>query len=116
MYPFWQPLVLWAFGAQFEGTSGFLRIISFSGGPLAIMGYAWNHLYALQRPGRVTVLTAASLGLAIPIFLTLIEWRGPTEGVATAVVIWAAIAALASLTWARLSEPLRQDLQSAGTS
>jgi O-antigen/teichoic acid export membrane protein len=115
MYPLWQPLVRWAFGAQFEGTGAFLRIIGFSGGPLAIMGYAWNHLYALQRPGRVTVLTAASLALAIPIFLMLIEWRGPTEGVAAAVVIWAAVAAVASLVWAWLSEPLRQGVKPEGT-
>jgi O-antigen/teichoic acid export membrane protein len=116
MYPLWQPLVRWVFGAQFEGAGDFLKIIGFSGGPLAIMGYAWNHLYALQRPGRVTVLTAASLGLVIPVFLLLIHWRGPTEGVALAVVAWAALAALASLAWAWLSEPSRQALERSSTS
>jgi O-antigen/teichoic acid export membrane protein len=115
MYPLWKPLVRWAFGAQFEGAGDFLKIISFSGGPLAIMGYAWNHLYALQRPGRVTVLTAASLGVAVPTFFMLIEWRGPTEGVAVAVVIWAAVAALASLTWAWLSDPPPQGVKRAST-
>jgi O-antigen/teichoic acid export membrane protein len=115
MYPLWTPLVRWAFGSQFEGTGDFLRIISFSGGPIAIMGYSWNHLYALQWPGRVTLLTAASLGLAIPTFLILIEWRGPSAGVAAAVVVWAAVAALASLTWAWLSEPRTPSTKLAGT-
>jgi hypothetical protein len=73
-------------------------------------------VYALQRPGRVTVLTATSLAIAIPIFLVLIEWRGPTEGVAAAAVIWAIVAALASLTWAWLSEPPLQASQRASTS
>jgi O-antigen/teichoic acid export membrane protein len=104
MYSLWSPLVDWVFGAQFEGTSTFLKIIAFSGGPLAIMGYSWNHLYALQRPGRVTVLTAASLALMIPIFLIVIELLGPTIGVAFAVVVWSVLASLASLAWAWASE------------
>ena len=47
---------------------------------MATMGYAWNHLYALQMPGRVTVLTSVSLLVALPIFYLFIHTSGPATG------------------------------------
>jgi O-antigen/teichoic acid export membrane protein len=105
MYFLWLPLVRLAFGAAFLETAGFLKIVAFSCAPMAIMGFAWNHLYAMKLPGRVTVITWASLFLALPTFLLFIESQGPTTGVAMAVVVWSTVTAAASLAWAMLSRP-----------
>lgn len=106
LYTLWTPLIQLAFGIDYLETARFLRIVSFSCAPMAIMGFAWNHLYAMKRPGRVTILTWASLLLALPVFLLLIHLFGPTLGVATAVVAWSALTALLSFAWAAASKPL----------
>jgi O-antigen/teichoic acid export membrane protein len=103
MYALWPPLVRLVFGTAFPQTADFLRIVAFSCAPMAIMGFAWNHLYAMKLPGCVTVITCASLLLAIPTFLVFIEWRGATTGVAIAVVVWSALTAGVSLAWALAS-------------
>lgn len=103
MFALWPPLVRVGFGTGFPQTADFLGIVAFSCAPMAIMGFAWNHLYAMKLPGRVTFLTCASLLLAIPTFLFFIEWRGATAGVAIAVVVWSALTAGISLAWALAS-------------
>jgi O-antigen/teichoic acid export membrane protein len=103
LYPFWPQLVQWVFGSRYEGSATFLRVVAFSCAPLAAMGFAWNHLYAMNRPGRVTVLTSASLALVIPVFAASIWALGPAPGVAAAVVIWSITAAGASVAWALTS-------------
>lgn len=100
LYPLWPVLVTWGFGAPFAETADFLKIIAFSGGPIAMMGFAWNHLYAMKRPGWVTGLTWLSLLVAVPVFMLLIGSQGPRAGVALAVVIWAVFTATMSLTLA----------------
>jgi O-antigen/teichoic acid export membrane protein len=104
MYAFWDLLIELIFGPRLAGAASFLRIVAFSGGPLAIMGFAWNHLYAMRLPGRVTWLTSLSLLAAIPAFVIAIQLLGPTIGVAVAVAGWAVAAAAASLACALVSE------------
>jgi len=103
--PLWSPLIRIAFGQEMEPAAHFARIIVFSCGPMAVMSFAWNHLYALNRPGRVTLLTVGSLALALPTYVLLIHLAGPTEGVAYANVLWAVVSAAASLAWALASTP-----------
>jgi O-antigen/teichoic acid export membrane protein len=105
MYPLWSSLVRLGFGPSFDETAGFLQIIGFSCAPIATMGFAWNHFYAMQQPGRVALITVTSLLLALPTFLFFIETRGPTTGVAIAVVVWSAITAIVSFVWAISSRP-----------
>lgn len=106
MYALWPPLVRLGFGAGFPRTADFLSVVAFSCAPMAIMGFAWNHLYAMKLPGRVTIITCASLLLAIPTFLLFIEWCGATKGVSIAVVMWSTLTAGASLAWALASRPI----------
>jgi O-antigen/teichoic acid export membrane protein len=103
MYPFWPMLVRIVFGAKLQEAAVFLKVVAFSCAPLAIMGYAWNHLYAMKLPGRVTMLTVLSLLAAIPMFALFIHWQGPTGGVAAAVVAWSVLAGGASLVCAMCS-------------
>lgn len=104
-FPFWGPLTSLAFGHAMGPTADYARILVFSCGPLAVMSFAWNHLYALNRPGRVTLLTVGSLALALPLFALAVAWAGASEGVAYASVVWAALGAAASLAWAAASQP-----------
>lgn len=103
MYSLWLPVVRLGFGSNFDETADFLKIIAFSCAPIATMGFAWNHFYAMRQPGRVAVITVASLLLAFPTFLFFIETRGPSTGVAIAVVVWSAITAIVSFLWAMSS-------------
>jgi O-antigen/teichoic acid export membrane protein len=104
--PLWSPLVTLGFGDEMEPASHFAGILVFSCGPLAVMSFAWNHLYALNRPGRVTILTTVSLALALPTYALFIRYAGPTHGVAYANVAWSVASAAASLAWALTSVPL----------
>ena len=104
LFPLWPIIVRLAFGPAYAATSQFVQIVAFSCAPLAIMGFAWNHLFALNLPGRVTVLTSVSLAMAIPTFLLFIHLSGPTKGVAIAVVVWSVATAAASLGWALASK------------
>ena len=105
LMPAWSTLVTIGFGAQFEHTSHFVRILVFSCAPMAVMSFAWNHLNALNRPGRVTILTTVSLLLALPVYVLFIRFAGPSNGVAFATVAWSAASAAASLAWALVSVP-----------
>lgn len=105
LLPAWPAIVAWCFGPGFDMAASFARIVAFSCAPLAVMGYAWNHLYAMNRPGHVTVLTCGSLALALPAFWVFIHFQGPTRGVAFAVVAWSTVSAAASLAWALASQP-----------
>lgn len=103
--PMWNAIVTFGFGRAMLPTAHFVEILVFSCAPMAVMSFAWNHLYALNRPGRVTVLTTASLALAIPTYAICIALAGASDGVAWATVAWATASAIASLGWALLSKP-----------
>jgi O-antigen/teichoic acid export membrane protein/SAM-dependent methyltransferase len=105
MYSLWGPVVRFGFGSTFSPTSDFMKVVAFSCAPMAIMGFSWNHLYALRLPGRVTFLTWASLLAAFPIFLVFIATHGAAAGVALSVVVWSAATAATSLAWAMTSRP-----------
>lgn len=81
MCQMWSPVVAFLFGKSFRSTADFLEILAFTCAPLAVMGFAVNHLYAMNLPGRVTVITCSSLLLAIPIFMALIHYNKPSVGV-----------------------------------
>lgn len=114
MYAFWPWVVQLLFGPKLQGAADFIRILAFSCAPLTIMGYAWNHLYALRLPGRVTWLMSLSLLAALPVFALFIHMLGPTTGVAVAAVAWSIGAGVASFTGALLSRPI-VDAPAAGT-
>ena len=103
--PFWGPVTKLALGHAMGPTADYARVLVFSCGPLAVMSFAWNHLYALNRPGRVTLLTVGSLALALPLFALAVEWAGASHGAAYANVAWAALGAAASLSLAAASHP-----------
>jgi O-antigen/teichoic acid export membrane protein len=115
LYGFWELLITLVFGPRLQGAANFIRIVAFSCAPLAIMGFAWNHLYAMRLPGRVTWLTSLSLFAAVPTFVMFIQIMGPTVGVAVAVVAWAVAAAIASLACALVSglPPSSEEMRSA---
>lgn len=105
LLPLWDEIVHIAFGDRFFGAIHFVKIIIFSCSPIAIMSYAWNHLYALHRPGRVMILTCLSLALFVPIILFLVHLKGAADGVAIAIVLWSILTAVGSLAWAMTSKP-----------
>jgi O-antigen/teichoic acid export membrane protein len=103
LLPAWATVVRIGFGVQLQNASHFVSILVFSCAPMAVMSFAWNHLYALNRPGRVTILTTTSLLLALPTYALFIKFAGPSDGVAFATVAWSAASAAASLAWALVS-------------
>jgi O-antigen/teichoic acid export membrane protein len=104
-FPFWDLLTTLAFGHEMRPTADCTKILMFSCGPLAVMNFSWNHLYALNQPGRVTFLTVGLLVLAIPLFALAIALVGPSDGVAYASVTWAVFGSAVSLAWAVVSQP-----------
>jgi O-antigen/teichoic acid export membrane protein len=111
--PFWHLVVPVLFGPRYDGAAQFLRIVAFSAGPIAIMGFCWNHLYSMNRPGRVTMLTSSSFLLAVPVFAACTWSLGPSGGAAFAVVLWSFAAAGASFATAMFSLPPAPDVMPA---
>jgi len=104
--PVWGFIVPLIFGDGFSGAAHFITVLAFSCPFLAIVSFAWNHLYAMKRPGRVTILTCVSLVLAAPTFAIAVTLFGRADGAAVAAVIWAAMVAVGSFVWAWRTTPL----------
>jgi O-antigen/teichoic acid export membrane protein len=104
MIPIWPVLVGIAFSPEFAPVAGFIQILAFTCGPLAAMSVAWNHLYSLHRPGRVTVLTGLCLFVSIPIFVVFLSIFDAGFAAAFASLVWAVLSVTASVVWAARSD------------
>ena len=104
-WPLWPAIVELLFGQPRPDTAELAAILALSIGPMAVLGFSWNHLYALERPGRVTLLNTVGFVLLIPLFALAMSQAGAAHGAAIAAVAWSSLTAVASLVWALISRP-----------
>lgn len=100
MIPIWPIIVGFLFSPDFASISSFTQILTFTCGPLAAMSVAWNHLYALNLPGRVFVLTILSLLVSVPIFVFFIHFFEATFAAAAASLVWSILSVSTAVIWA----------------
>lgn len=116
VWPAWPSIVEAVFGPAMAAAAEPAALLAFSIGPMTVHGFAWNHLYALKRPGRVTALNTAALVILAPVFIAAMSHQGPVRGAAIGSVVWSTLLAASSLICALASTPpLRTELPSASS-
>lgn len=103
MIPLWPIIVGFFFSADFASVSDFVQILAFTCGPLAAMSVAWNHLYALNLPERVFILTSFSLFVSVPTFVFFIGSFEANVSAAFASLVWSIFSVSSSVLWALTS-------------
>lgn len=104
-WPHWSTILRFLFGHPPSATAMLMSVLALSIGPMAVLGFSYNHLYALERPERVTILNIIGVALLFPLFALVISFVGLGLGAAIAAVAWSSITAVVSLVWALTSEP-----------
>lgn len=102
-WPIWPIAVAIVFSPDFAPVAGFGQVLAFTCGPLVASSLAWNHLYALRRPGRVLFLTLGSLILSIPVFVGFISILDTGIAAAFSVLVWSVLSFVLSVVWAYVS-------------
>ena len=104
-WPLFPRIVQFIFGQAQDEIAEISALLMLSVGPMAVLGFAWNHMYALGWPERVTLLNFIGLAQLVPLFAFIMARAGATQGAAIAAVVWSVLTAASSLGWALLSHP-----------